>query len=222
MGRPGAVAARGANFALQNSDFLLAIGVRLDFAITGYAPQRLAREAYKVAADIDAAELRKLHPYIQQPICADARAFLSELLRQKGSIRLKDHSAWDTRCAEWKTRYPLVTDAHRKPEGRVSIFNLAEVIGTEATPDDLLVSGSSGSGIEIFLLACPTRTGQRIYHTAGLGAMGYGLPMSLAVCIGGGRRRTILVDGDGGFQFNIQELETAARLKLPDEVLHPQ
>jgi len=45
--------------------------------------------------------------------------------------------------------------------------------------------------------------------------MGYGLPMSLAVCIGGGRKRTILVDGDGGFQFNIQELETAARLRLP-------
>ncbi len=101
------------------------------------------------------------------------------------------------------------------PEGNVSIFNLAEVIGTESVPDDLLVSGSSGSGIEIFLLACPTRNGQRIYHTAGLGAMGYGLPMSLAVCIGGGRRRTILVDGDGGFQFNIQELETASRLNLP-------
>jgi acetolactate synthase-1/2/3 large subunit len=215
VGRPGAVAARGANFALQNSDFLLAIGVRLDFAITGYAPQNLAREAHKVAVDIDPAELRKLHPYLQQPICADARAFLSELLRQKDSIRMHDHSAWNARCADWKTRYPVVTEEHRKPEGRVSIFHLAEVIGTESAPDDLLVSGSSGSGIEIFLLACPTRNGQRIYHTAGLGAMGYGLPMSLAVCIGGGRRRTILVDGDGGFQFNIQELETASRLKLP-------
>ena len=77
------------------------------------------------------------------------------------------------------------------------------------------MSGSSGSGIEIFLLACPTRAGQRIYHTAGLGSMGFGLPMSLAVCIGGGRARTILVDGDGGLQFNIQELETASPLKLP-------
>ncbi len=215
VGRPGSVAARGANFALQNSDFLLAIGVRLDFAITGYAPQNLAREAHKVAVDIDAAELQKLHPYLQQPICADARAFLQELLRQKDSIRLRDHAAWDARCADWKTRYPVVTEEHRNPETCVSIFYLAEIIGTESTLDDLLVSGSSGSGIEIFLLACPTRNGQRIYHTAGLGAMGYGLPMSLAVCIGGGRKRTILVDGDGGFQFNIQELETASRLKLP-------
>ncbi len=215
VGRPGSVAARGANFALQNCDFLLAIGVRLDFAITGYAPQNLAREAHKAAVDIDPAELAKLHPHLQQPICADAHAFLSELLHHKDTIRLREHSAWNARCANWKTRYPVVTDEHRKPEGRVSIFHLAEVIGAESNPDDLLVSGSSGSGIEIFLLACPTRTGQRIYHTAGLGAMGFGLPMSLAVCLANQCERTILVDGDGGFQFNIQELETAARLNLP-------
>lgn len=215
VGRPGSVAARGANFALQNCDFLLAIGARLDFAITGYAPQNLAREAHKAAVDIDQAELAKLHPHLQQPICADAHEFLRRLLERKNAIDLRDCSAWNARCADWKTRYPVVTEEHRKPEGPVSIFHLAEVIGTESRPDDLLVSGSSGSGIEIFLLACPIRTGQRIYHTAGLGSMGYGLPMSLAVCLAGNRRRTILVDGDGGFQFNIQELETAARLNLP-------
>lgn len=215
VGRPGSVAARGANFALQNCDFLLAIGVRLDFAITGYAPQNLARGAYKVAVDIDPAELKKLQPHLQQPICSDAGAFLAELLRQRDTIRVKDHSAWDARCADWKTRYPVVSEEHRRPDSKVSIFHLAEVIGTESSPDDLLVSGSSGSGIEIFLLACPTRNAQRVFHTAGLGSMGYGLPMSIAVCIGGGRKRTILVDGDGGFQFNIQELETVARLQLP-------
>ncbi len=215
VGRPGAVAARGANFALQNSDFLLAIGVRLDFAITGYAPQNLAREAHKVAVDIDPAELAKLHPHIQQPICAHAKAFLAELLRQSAAIAPQDRDPWLARCADWKTRYPVVTPEHRNPDSKVSIFHLAEVIGAETTAEDLLVSGSSGSGIEIFLLACPTRNGQRIYHTAGLGAMGFGLPSSLAVSIAAGRRRTILVDGDGGFQFNVQELETAARLQLP-------
>jgi acetolactate synthase-1/2/3 large subunit len=215
VGRPGSVAARGANFALQNCDLLLAIGVRLDFAITGYAPHNLARGAHKAVVDIDPAELQKLQPHLQQPICADARAFLAEMLRQKAAIKPRVRAAWDGRCADWKTRYPVVTAEHREPESKVSIFHLAEVIGNESRSDDLLVSGSSGSGIEIFLLACPTRSGQRIFHTAGLGAMGYGLPSSLAVCIGGGYRRTILVDGDGGFQFNIQELETAARLQLP-------
>ena len=216
VGRPGNVAARGANFALQNSDFLLVLGARLDMAITGYAPQNLAREAHKIAVDIDPAELGKLYPHLQQPVVSDCRAFLDELLAQLKAVKL-DHAKWanwNKRAADWKIRYGVVTDEHRQPEGLVSIFNLAEVIGTESKQEDKLVSGSSGSGIEIFLLACPTRSGQRIFHTAGLGSMGYGLPMSLAVFIGSGGQQTILVDGDGGFQFNIQELETASRLKL--------
>ncbi len=215
VGRPGSVAARGANFALQNCDLLLAIGVRLDFAITGYAPQNLARAAHKVAVDIDPAELQKLHPYLQQPVCADAKAFLVELLKHKEELKPRDLKPWLARCAEWKTRYPVVTEEHRKPEGLVSIFNLAEVLGTEAKPEDRLVVGNSGSGIEIYLLACPTLHSQRLYHTAGLGSMGYAIPMAIAVSIANPGREVIAVDGDGGFMFNIQELETIHRLNLP-------
>jgi acetolactate synthase-1/2/3 large subunit len=215
VGRPGSVAARGANFALQNSDFLLAIGVRLDFAITGYAPQNLARGAHKAVVDIDKAELKKLHPHVQQPIQADAKKFLTEILSQKNSIRLHDHSAWDARCADWKTRYPVVTEEHRKPEGPVSVFHLAEVIGTEVKPEDRLVVGSSGSAIEIYLLAFPTLHSQRLFHTAGLGAMGYGVPMAIGVATSNPGREVVAVDGDGGFMFNIQELETIRRLQLP-------
>jgi acetolactate synthase-1/2/3 large subunit len=215
VGRPGSVAARGANFALQNSDFLLAIGVRLDFAITGYAPHNLAREAYKIAVDIDAAELGKLHPYLHQPICADAKVFLTELLKHKNKLKPRNIQTWLSRCADWKTRYPVVTDEHRKPEGLVSIFNLAEVLGEEVSKEDRLVVGNSGSGIEIYLLACPTLHSQRLFHTAGLGAMGYAIPMAIAVAIANPGREVIAVDGDGGFQFNIQELETIHRLQLP-------
>ncbi len=215
VGRPGSVAARGANFALQNCDFLLALGVRLDFAITGYAPQNLAREAHKIAVDIDAAELGKLHPYLQQPVCADAKAFLTELWKQKDKLKARNITAWLDRCAGWKTRYPVVTDEHRRPEGLVSIFNLAEVLGTEVSKEDRLVVGNSGSAIEIYLLACPTLHSQRLYHTAGLGSMGYAVPMAIAVAIANPGREVIAVDGDGGFMFNIQELETIHRLRLP-------
>jgi acetolactate synthase-1/2/3 large subunit len=215
VGRPGSVAARGANFALQNSDLLLAIGVRLDFAITGYAPHNLAREAWKAAVDIDSAELDKLHPYLQQPIQADAKAFLTELLKNKQKLKPRDFKPWLARCADWKTRYPVVTDEHRKPEGLVSIFNLSEVLGNEVSANDRLVVGNSGSGIEIYLLACPTLHSQRLYHTAGLGSMGYAIPMAIAVAIANPGREVIAVDGDGGFQFNIQELETIHRLQLP-------
>lgn len=215
VGRPGSLAARGANFALQNCDFFLSIGARLDFAITGYAPAKFARAAHKVVVDIDAAEIRKLYPYVQTQVVADAGAFLREMMRQSGTIERKERASWKDRCANWKTHYPVVLPEHRKPEGRVSIYHLAETIGQETRPEDLMISGSSGSGIEVFLFACPTRTGQRIYHTAGLGSMGNGLPASIGVCVAGGGRRTICVDGDGGFQFNIQELATVRRLNLP-------
>jgi acetolactate synthase-1/2/3 large subunit len=215
VGRPGTVAARGANFALQNCDFLLSLGVRLDMAITGYAPHNLAREAHKVVVDIDAAELGKLAPYMQQPVCADAKLFLTELLARKSELKPRNISAWLARCADWKTRYPIVTDEHRKPEGLVSIFNLSEVLGTEVSKEDRLVVGNSGSGIEIYLLAVPTLHSQRLYHTAGLGSMGYAIPMAIAVSIANPGREVIAVDGDGGFMFNIQELETIHRLQLP-------
>jgi acetolactate synthase-1/2/3 large subunit len=215
VGRPGTVAARGANFALQNCDFLLSLGVRLDMAITGYAPHNLAREAHKVVVDIDAAELGKLAPYMQQPVCADAKAFLTELLKHKALLKPRNIDGWLARCADWKTRYPVVTDAHRKPEGLVSIFNLSEVLGTEVSKEDRLVVGNSGSGIEIYLLAVPTLHSQRLYHTAGLGSMGYAIPMAIAVSIANPGREVIAVDGDGGFMFNIQELETISRLQLP-------
>jgi len=215
VGRPGTVAARGANFALQNCDFLLSLGVRLDMAITGYAPHNLAREAHKVVVDIDSAELGKLHPHMQQPVCADAKAFLTELLKNKQKLKPRNIDAWLARCADWKTRYPVVTDEHRKPEGPVSIFNFAEVLGHEVAPTSRLVVGNSGSAIEIYLLACPTLHSQRLYHTAGLGSMGYAIPMAIAVSIANPGREVIAVDGDGGFMFNIQELETIHRLNLP-------
>ncbi len=215
VGRPGGVASRGSNFALQNCDFLLTIGVRLDFAITGYAPEKLARGAHKAMVDIDAAELAKLHPHIQTPVRADARVFLQAMLERAERIEPADRTSWERRCADWKTRYPVVTNEHRTPTGCVSIYHLAEVIGCETTPTDLVIAGSAGSGIEIFLLACPTRTGQQLHHTAGLGAMGSALPGSIAVCLAGARRRTICVEGDGSFQLNIHELETVARLNLP-------
>jgi acetolactate synthase-1/2/3 large subunit len=216
VGRPGTVASRGANFALQNSDFVLVIGTRLDAPLMGWDPHQFARGAYKTVVDIDPAELRKLEGTIDNPISADAHTFINQTLKQANSLldENKDRSPWIQRCQDWKTRYPLVLPEHRAP-GLVSVYYLAEVIGQEAGPNDRIVSGSSGSAIEVFLLAYRARKGRRVFHTAGLGAMGYGIPASIGVCLGSGKKKTICVDGDGGLQLNIQELATIAHLQLP-------
>ncbi len=215
VGRPGTVASRGANFALQNADFVLVIGTRLDPPLMGWDPRQFARGAYKTVVDIDPAELRKLEGAIDNPICADARTFIEQMLKAGSALdKNKNRSPWLQRCLDWKARYPLVLPAHRAP-GLVSIYHLAEVIGQEAGPNDRVVSGNSGSAIEVFLLAYRARKGRRVFHTAGLGAMGYGIAASIGVCIGSGGRKTICVDGDGGLQLNIQELATIAHLQLP-------
>jgi len=215
VGKPGTVAARGANFAVQNCDFLLSIGARLDLPVIGWSAAQFARAAHKVMVDIDPGELGKLDEFMDATICADAGAFMHEIIRQRGTIKPRDRGEWLKKCADWKTRYPIVQAEHRAPEGRVSIYHLSEIIGEEAGPEDQVVSGSSGSGIEIFLFAFRARRGQRVFHTAGLGAMGFGIPASIGACIASGRKRTICVDGDGGFQLNIQELATIAHLQLP-------
>ena len=196
VGRPGNVAARGANFALQNCDFLLVLGARMDMAITGYAPQNLAREAYKVAVDIDPSELQKLYPHLQQPVMSDCRAFLDELLTQlRAASSTIPTGRPGTGVRDWKIRYGVVTDEHRKPEGLVSIFNLAEVIGTESKQEDKLVQAPRARVLRFFCWPV-LRARAAHYHTAGLGSMGYGCRCRSASASAGGKQ-TILVDGDG-------------------------
>jgi acetolactate synthase-1/2/3 large subunit len=215
VGRPGPLAPRGANFTLQNSDWLLSIGARLDLVVTGYSPQNFARAAKKIVVDIDRAELRKMGETIDVPVCADAGVFMDEMCRQLVHVRRRDRHEWDRRWNEWRTKYPVVLDEYRHLPNGVSTYVLGEAMGEATRPDDVIVSGSSGAGIEIFCLALKLKEGQRLFLTTALGAMGNGLPGLIGACVANDRRRTISVDGDGGLQLNIQELETARRLRLP-------
>jgi len=130
IGRPGTIAQRGANFAVQNCDYLLSIGARQDRVVTGFSPAGFAREAYKVMVDIDPAELAKMDGVIHTPVCADAGDFMREMLAQKYKIIRKTRADWKQRCADWRTRYPLVLPEH-KAQGRVSVYNFAEVMSGE-------------------------------------------------------------------------------------------
>jgi acetolactate synthase-1/2/3 large subunit len=215
LGKPGTVAPRGVNFALQNCDLLLVIGSRLDMTLTAYAPQHLSRGARKVMVDIDPAELRKLASYTEVSIEADAGDFLREFLNQGAAVQKRDRSAWWDRCLTWKKAWPIVEDSMRKPDQLVSVYNLGDILSEELKEDELIVSGSSGSGIEIFQHVLRLKKGQRLFHTTALGSMGYGLPAAIGACIGAGLRETVCVDGDGGIQMNIQELATVERLGLP-------
>lgn len=214
-GRPGAVGQRGANFTQQNADFLLCLGARLDFGQTGYNHANFARAARKVIVDIDPAELRKLDMKIDVPACADAREFLEALLAARGRLVSRDRSAWLKRAKEWQAQYPVLLPEYWQETEGVSNYVLIEVLSQEMAADDLLVPGSSGACSEVTMQAFQARQGMRVFNSEGLGPMGFAVPAALGGCLGSGRRRTISLDGDGGFQMNSQELETIRRLNLP-------
>ena len=215
FGKPGTVAARGSNFIVQNADCLISIGARLDYAVTGFNQRQFARGAKKIVVDVDPGELRKLRMEVDVPVCADACAFIEELLRQKTLLLPQPRAAWWARCAEWKSKYPVIRPEYWSQQSLTNIYVFTSVLAEELASDDLLIPGSSGADIDKFWLAYRIKPGQRLFSTGGLGAMGFGIPASIGGCLASGRRRTISVDGDGGFQLNIQELETVSRLRLP-------
>ncbi len=215
FGRPGTVAGRSANFTIQNADLVIAIGCRMDFSITGFNRKHFARAADIVVVDIDAAEIVKLGDMPDLKVVSDAKTFIAQLSQVVANRPQPDYSDWIDRCTEWKQKYPVVLPAYYQQTGYANTYVFTEVLCEELEGSDMLIPGSSGASIDTFWLSAKFKKGQRAVATGGLGAMGYGLPAAIGGCIGSGGRRTISVDGDGGFMLNVQELEVAKRLNLP-------
>jgi acetolactate synthase-1/2/3 large subunit len=215
FGRPGAIGQRGANFVQQNADLVISIGARLDFGQIGYSYKNFAREAKKVIVDVDYAEIKKLKFDIEVAVCVSADKFIQALSAQVGGMEIVGNPKWMSRCREWKQKYPVVLSEYFEKKDYVSTYVLIDAISIELNGQDLIVPGSSGACSDIFMQAFKVKKGQRILNMPGMGAMGFGLPSSIGACLASGRKRTVCVNGDGGFQLNIQELSTVAKLKLP-------
>jgi acetolactate synthase I/II/III large subunit len=217
FGKPGILSSRGANFTIQNSDCLITIGVRLDTDVTGFNQVNFAREAKKVIVDIDVAELNKLNNKfsVEIPISADAKEFIQEIIKQKKELCTTDRSFWLKRCNEWKQKYPIVLPEHWENKNLINIYAFTTLLCEELQQDDLIIPGSSGTAIDAFWQTFKSKPGQKAFSTGGLGAMGFGIPASIGGCFASGKKRTVSVDGDGGFFMNIQELALVAQHNLP-------
>lgn len=217
-GRPGGLGHRYANFIQQNSDFFMSIGARLNLLQTGYNFDGFARCAKKILVDIDPNELRKINVRPDIPICADADRFIKEIIRQKDKIIPKERKAWFEYCDRVKRAYPLITKNMRCENEKVNSYLLLDTISDQMNADDIFVAGSSGSCIDISMQGFKVKKGQRVFTTKGLASMGYGLPSTIGAVLASAGKRTVCVNGDGGFQMNIQELETIHRLDLPVKI----
>ena len=217
-GRPGGLGHRYANFMQQNSDFFLSVGARLNLLQTGYNFDGFAREAVKIMVDIDNAELHKINVRPDIPICADAKDFLALLIKHKDKINKRERKEWFAYGDKLKAKYPIVKKEYWEEKDAVNTYCLLETISANMREDDIYVSGSSGSCIDISMQTFRVKKGQRVFCTKGLASMGYGLPSAIGACLASGGKRTVGVNGDGGFMMNIQELQTIARLNLPIKI----
>jgi acetolactate synthase-1/2/3 large subunit len=215
FGRPGMIASRGSNFILQNADCLLTIGARLDASVIGFDHTNFARAARKIIVDIDQNEINKVKTKVDVRACVDAGLFIDEILDKQDQLIHNNYSEWIKRCRDWINRYPIVLPEHRETNKFVDMYYFTEILAEELDTGDLIIPGSSGTAIDIFWLVFEVKQNQRLISTGGLGAMGFGIPASIGSCIASENKRTISVDGDGGFQLNVQELAIVANRALP-------
>jgi acetolactate synthase I/II/III large subunit len=214
FGSPGIMGCRGANFMVQNCDLLLVLGSRLEPSVTAFDPDGFGLHAKKVMVDVDSAEIRKMIG-IDVPVVADAGVFLRALTARRSEVPGRERSAWLTYCRDLKQRYPVVLEKYFDRAEGVDLYVFTDLLFRQLTEDDVITPESSGAAGEVTYQAMRVKKGQRVRNAAGLGAMGFGLPYSIGACLAGEGRRTILINGDGAFQLNIQELETVKRLDLP-------
>lgn len=217
MGHPGIMGDRGANLILQEADLLISVGSRLDTSLTAFNEPNFAKSAKKVIVDIDRNELNRMKVGQEVSLAGDARVFLEAVLACIGNkaLPLEDWRAWLSYGKALRRKYPVVIRSYREREGQVSPYYFTDRLCELLTPEDVIVPESSGGAGEITYQAFRLKKGQKMKNAAGLGSMGFGLPYAIGSCLANSGRRTILINGDGAFQLNIQELETLRRLNLP-------
>lgn len=219
MGSPGVPTTRFSNYVLQNSDFLLVIGSRLNPVVTAYDESHFAPFAKKVMVDIEELEIEKLNIDFSLKIVADAADFMDAFVLHHEKYKKKDRAEWLDYCRRMKAKYPL--SAEKQPvdnEGKVDGFKFADKLSDFSKADDVFVGSSSGRTCGISHMAYRLKQGQKFVTSMGLGSMGWCVPSAISCCIASGKKRTLVIEGDGSLQHNLQELALINTYELPLKV----
>lgn len=203
LGMHGSVTA---NYAVQESDCLIAVGARFDDRVTGDLP-RFAPKAKIIHIDIDPASISK-NVTVDIPVVGDAKCVLAEMLE---FIVPADRSPWLAQIAEWKRQYPFRYDtsgATIKPQ------QVIEALG-ELTDHDAIVATGVGQHQMWAAQYYGWRRPRQILTSGGLGTMGYGCPAAIGAQFGNPGQTVIDIDGDGSFSMTMVEVITAVAYDQP-------
>lgn len=216
LGMPGMHGSYFANRSIQESDLLIAVGMRFDDRVTGKI-DAFAPHAKIVHIDIDPTSIRK-NVRVDTPIVGDAKRILAvlnkvlkeEIKEQWGEVR----TAWLKQIQAWKKERPLTytySDEVIKPQ-----FVVEKIY--ELTKGDAIISTEVGQN-QMWSAQFYKFDKPRMWLTSGgLGTMGYGFPAAIGAQLAHPNKLVIDIAGDGSIQMNIQELATAVINKLPVKV----
>jgi len=218
IGNVGVYGSRAANFAVQNSDFLLCLGSRLDTRVTGGAPSSFARNAKVISVDIDKHELSKkrgLKLYLK--VNSNLLDFFNVFNKEKKIFKYKNKD-WLSKCIELKKKYPIVKKEYYSQKKFVNpyvfINELSKILDKKS-----VIIGDTGGHLTWTIQSFKVKSGQKLFSAFGNSPMGYAFPASIGASIANNKGKVICIDGDGGIQLNIQELQTVVYNKLPIKII---
>ena len=197
---------RIANMILNECDLIISVGARLGIRQVGRTAQKFAPKADLIRCDIDEYELSRNIKENEKKYHTDARDFARMLLAEE----VGDYSLWRKKCLEAKN---LLNGYDRQP-GNLAVEKIASLL-----PPDPVVAVDVGMH-QCWCAQSLVLKGfrGRIHISGGYGTMGCGLPYAIGSSISMGNQTCYCITGDGGFQMNIQEMETVRRENLPIKI----
>lgn len=224
IGTFGTHGVRHASFAVQNADFILAVGARLDTKATGTPVNSFARAAYKAMVDIDAAELHKFPHFgltLDCPIHMDANDFFTQFTSAQLAAHAPDTDDWQAQIARWREQFAALDGYPLPQRGRVR--EGAEKINPYALMTDLSAAlppaaklfVDTGCAVAWAMQGLRLKTGQRVFHDCNNTAMGWALPAVIGSWFAHPETLPIVMVGDGSFMMTLYELATAKHHRMP-------
>jgi acetolactate synthase I/II/III large subunit len=214
-GRPNTYGMRWANAVVQQCDLLLVVGARLGLQQTGFNWQEFAPLAKIVHIDIDPLELAKNNPGADLRIEADAADVFGQLVATLSGVSEKSNREWLSFIAEVKETLTTNEAANQIFDDYVNPFDfvtsLSDVL---AGTDSALIPCSSGGSYTTVMQAYRQKVGDLVTNDKALASMGYGLAGAVGTAVALPHKNVVLLEGDGGFAQNYNEIGTVANRNL--------
>lgn len=200
-----------ANYATNEADVVLALGIRFDDRIAG-VPKEFCPQATIVHVDIDPAEIEK-NKLIDVPIVGDLKHVLNEMNHE---LTPQTHEDWLERIREWREEYPIRVRPH---EGESLLpQKVIQEIDNIVKGNAIVVTdvGQHQMWASQFITYSKPNT---IITSGGAGTMGFGLPAAIGAQVAQPDTKVVLITGDGGLQMNSQELLLLKAYNIPVKVV---